>query len=275
MTNKCFVGTAERTFPQALVYLLETQYGVLGSRRVLEMLAQDVQKLVDEFYPSPERLRPGWMVFTGTRACGPKAHPGQRVGEHELVTIAWPVLLPEDAEFLVNREETLAVRREWLQRRLVRIVEYGATHPQGPVLLTNADLSCMLGIRMAEISALLKKARQETCKPLTTKGYYFDQGAKPSHKDQIIALYEAGLDEAEVARQAQHSPDSVGQYIRDYERVKLLLKKATPVEQIASLISLQLSVVNAYAILIAKFHPELLPVKTDPIVLPNQPKGDI
>ena len=274
MTNQSYVGTAERTFPQALIYLLESQYGVLGSRRVLELLAQDVQHLVEQFYPAPERLSPGWMIFTGTRATGPKAHPGQKVGEHELVTIAWPVLLPEDAEFLANRGEHIQVRREWFRRRLVRILEYGAQHPAGPVLLTNADLSCMLGVRTAEISQLLHDARRETGKPLLTKGYYFDQGAQPSHKDQIIELYEAGLDETEIARQSEHAPDSVGRYIRDYERVKLLLKHTTPVEQIAPLTNLQPSVVKAYAILIAKFHPQLLPANNLPDALANSEKGD-
>ena len=36
------------------------------------------------------------MVFTGTKATGGKAYPGQPVSEHELVTLAWPVCLPED-----------------------------------------------------------------------------------------------------------------------------------------------------------------------------------
>lgn len=275
MTNRGYVGTAERTFPQALIYLLETQYGVLGSRRVLELLSQDVQCLVEQFYPAPERLRPGWMVFTGTRASGPKAHPGQRVGEHELVTLAWPVLLPEDAEFLANREEQVSVRRDWFRRRLVRIVEYGAQHPDGPVLLTNADLSCLLGVRMSEISQLLNEARQATGKPLLTKGYYFDQGAKPSHKDQIIELYEAGLDETAVARQSAHAPESVGRYIRDYERVKLLLKQHTPLERIAPLIDLQPTVVRAYAKLIARFHPELLADHPLPADTLEEKNGDI
>jgi len=274
MTNQSYVGTAERSFLQAVVHLLENQYGLLGSRRVLEMMAQDLRQIVEQFYPAPERLSPGWMVFTGTRASGPKAHPGQSVGEHELVTIAWPVLLPEDAEFLANRDGQIEVWREWLRRRLVRIVEYGAHHPAGPVLLTNADLSCILGVRLSEISRLLNEARQATSKPLLTKGYYFDQGAQPSHKNEIIELYETGLDETQVARQSGHAPESVGRYIRDYERVKLMLKHATPVGQIAPLTGLQPNVVKAYVILIAKFHPQLLPAGYPSETLAVSEKGD-
>ena len=93
MSSQAYVGTAKRTFQQAVLYLLERDYGLLGSRRVLELLISDLQRLVEQFYPAPDRLSSGWMVFTGTKANGRKAHPGQSASDHELVTLAWPVLL--------------------------------------------------------------------------------------------------------------------------------------------------------------------------------------
>ena len=49
MSTQEYVGTAERTFQAGVVYVLETDYGVLGSRRVPEMLARDLQTLVEQF----------------------------------------------------------------------------------------------------------------------------------------------------------------------------------------------------------------------------------
>ncbi len=118
----------------------------------------------------------------------------------------------------------------------------------------------MLGLTTVQVSLLLKEARQRTGKALPTKGYYFDQGRRPSHKAEIIALYEQGLDEVEIARRTQHAQSSVGRYIRDYERVKLLLKRAIPVEQMAQLIEMQPSVVDAYVKLVGQYHPDLSPV---------------
>ena len=92
----------------------------------------------------------------------------------------------------------------------------------------------MLNLSTVQVSQLLKAARQATGKPLLTKGYYFDQGMRPTHKHEIIALYEAGLDEADIARQSQHEPSSVGGYIRDYERVKLLLRRYRKTRDILS-----------------------------------------
>lgn len=261
MSSQAYVGATKRTFKQAVLHLLETDYGLLGSRRVLELLSDDLQRLVEQFYPAPERLSSGWMVFTGTKADGSKPYPGRSAGDHELVTLAWPVLLPEDVQLLAARPKgtnAKQARQTWYRQRLIRILEYGYSHPNGPVLLTLADLSLMLGLTTVQVSQLLTEARRTSGKPLLTKGYYFDQGMRPSHKDEIIALYEAGVDEADIARLTQHAPSSVGNYIRDYERVKLLLRHHILVERLQQLTGMQPNVIKAYVGMVYQYHPELV-----------------
>jgi hypothetical protein len=265
--SEAYVGTAQRTFSQAIVQLLETSYGLLGSRRVLDLIARDIKALAEHFYPAPERLHSGWMVFTGVKASGQKAHPGQSGADHELVTLAWPVLLEEDLDTLVSMPKGKAgrhARQILLQKRIARIVEYGWQHADGPVLLTLADLSAMLSLDTPTVSDLLKAARKTTGKPLLTKGYYFDQGRRPSHKHEIIALYEAGVDEADIAHQTQHEHSSVGRYIRDYERVKLLLKSQTTIERIVYITEMQASVVKDYIGMVYQYHPDLVPEQVSP-----------
>src|SRR3989304_2672336 len=150
MSGQAYAGTAGRGFRQAVIQLLESQYGVLGSQRGLDLRAEDLERLVEQFYPARQRVSSGWMVFTGTRASGGKAHPGRRVGEHELVTLAWPVLLAGDVQELAqgvpDGAENQPARRGWLERRLTRIVEYGFQHPHGPGVLALAGLGAMLGL---------------------------------------------------------------------------------------------------------------------------------
>lgn len=261
-SSQAFVGTMNRSFSQAIVHLLETSYRLLGSRSVLELIARDVKALAEQFFPPQERLRPGWMVFTGVKATGQKAHPGQSGAEHELITLSWPVLTADDLQVLSTAPVGQAgqqARHTLLCQRIARIVEHGAQHPEGPVLLTLADLGAMLNLSTVQVSLLLKEARQVTGKPLLTKGYYFDQGVRPTHKDQIIALYESGADEADIARQTQHESKSVGQYIRDYERVKLLLKTDATADRIIYLTGLQPNVVQAYTGMVYQYHPDLVP----------------
>lgn len=266
-SRQAYVGTAQRTFGQAVIHLLETSYRLLGSGRVLDLIAHDVKELADQFYPLPDHLQSGWMIFTGVKATGHKAYPGQSAADHELVTLAWPVLLAEDLEKLATRPQGKSRRQaqlDLLQQRITRIVEHGLHHPQGPVLLTLADLAAMLSLDTVQVSQLLSAARKATGKPLLTKGYYFDQGMRPSHKDQIIALYEAGLDEVDIARQSQHQQTSVGKYIRDYERVKLLLKSQESIKRIVYITGMQPNVVKAYAGMVYLYHPDLAPQQVSP-----------
>lgn len=257
-SGQAYHGCTQRTFKQALIGMLEKDYGLLGSRRVLELLATDVEALAKQFYPQPEYLANGWLVFTGTLATDTKVHPGYRAGEHELVTISWPLITSEDIETLSNLptgEAGRKAKRKLYKQRLLRLVEHGLNHSEGPVLLTLADLSLMTGLSTVKVSKYLSELREETGKPLPTKGYHFDQGMRPTHKREVIALYEAGVDEADIARRTGHSQSSVGHYIRDYERVKLLLSHGTPPEQIPTVTMMQPNVVRAYVELINEYHP--------------------
>jgi hypothetical protein len=260
MSSQSYVGTAKRGFKQAIVHLLETEYALVGSGRIAQMLAEDIEELVSQFYPSPQHISSGWMVFIGTKATGGKAYPGQPVSDHDLVALTWPVCLPEDVAALANMppgNEGKKARLKLLQQRAIRLIEHGLNHAQGPVLLTLADLSVMLGIDTVRVSKMLTQARKETGKRLPTTGYYFDQGMRPTHKGDIVDLYEQGLDETEIARRTQHAQSSVGRYLRDYERVKLSLRRNIPPSQIADVTGLQPGVVKAYLKLTYKYHPNL------------------
>ena len=260
MSGQAYVGSSKRTFATALGNLLAKEYSLLGSRRVRQMIVEDVLALVEQFFPPAERMRPGWVVFTGTKASGKKAYPGQEGGDHELVTIAWPLMLPEDVETLMEAPPGKLgnqVLQNLLLRRLVRLVEHGLHHERGPILLTQADLSLLLGPGTSQISQLMAQARQETGKPLVTKGYYFDQGMRPTHKAQIIALYEVGVDEAEIAQRTHHSQQSVGHYIRDYERVNILFERQIALVEMAPLTGMTPGVVKAHWKLLQQHRPDL------------------
>ncbi len=79
MSTQSYVGPSKRTFKQAVVHLLETGYALVGSGRIAQLLADDIEELVSQFYPSPQHISSGWMLFTGTKATGGKAYPGQPI----------------------------------------------------------------------------------------------------------------------------------------------------------------------------------------------------
>jgi len=87
MAGQAYVGTTKRSFYAAIFHMLENEYSILGSHRILELLANDLQNLVNEFFPPAERIAPGWMVFVSTKATECKARVEKNIINSELVGI--------------------------------------------------------------------------------------------------------------------------------------------------------------------------------------------
>ena len=73
-----YASIEKRTFQAALIYLLETEYRIVGSQRLLKILAEDVEALVEQFYPPSERAKSGQLIWSCTGDDGQKAQPGKR-----------------------------------------------------------------------------------------------------------------------------------------------------------------------------------------------------
>ena len=57
MSSQAYQGRSKRTFKQAIVHLLETEYGLVANGRIADLLAEDIHAMAETFYPPAERLR--------------------------------------------------------------------------------------------------------------------------------------------------------------------------------------------------------------------------
>jgi hypothetical protein len=112
----------------------------------------------------------------------------------------------------------------------------------------------MLGIDTSIVSGLLEEARKSTGKTLPTKGHYFDQGMRPTHKEMIVDLYEQGHDELAIAQRTDHAQSSVGRYLQDYTSIKLLYQRNISAEEIVHILGLQPNVVSTYISFVEKYQ---------------------
>ncbi len=252
-----YASIEKRNFRTAFIYLLETQYNLLFSRRILNILAEDVEELLAEFYPKTERVSSGQLIWTCTGDDGQKAQPGKAAESYKTTTVVLPLIEPEDIQAQLeplgkgkgkNRQQARH------KRQIERIVK--SAFEQGG-LLTQAELSMILGISSTSVRKYVREIETETGQPLPLKGYKMDQGSRPTHKGDIIRLYEQGLEPPDVARQTHHSLKSVERYLKDYERVRMLLKQNLSVEEISAIIGRGQSVIKEYIAQAQHFHPEL------------------
>lgn len=258
-TNQ-FASIEKRTFESALVHMLETEYGILGGRRILQLLAEDVKALVDASYLATERLQFGQIVWTCTADEGKKAIPGKRTEDYKSVNVVLPLLTREDLQdWTTSNLSHMHIKahvdaRE--QRRAVRLVK--AAYAQGG-LLTLAELSALLNHNYKHLGELLRRYEQETSEHLPLKGDRMDQGSRPTHKAEIVRLFEQGLQPPDIARETSHALKSVERYLKDYDRVRLLLQQGLSVAEISAMIDRGQRVVIEYVKIIELYHPNIWP----------------
>jgi hypothetical protein len=87
-----------------------------------------------------------------------------------------------------------------------------------------------------------------------------DQGSRPTYKGVIISLYEQAMEPPDIARETGHNLKSVERYLKDYERVRMLLKQKLNIEAISAIIGRGKSVVQEYVAKAQVYHPELFEV---------------
>ena len=246
-----YASIAKRSFESALMRLLQEEYRFLGGPRIQQMLVEDVQQLLEEYYPNTDQTASGTLIWTCTADEGKKAIAGKPAEEYKTATVRLPLVTKED---LAGRTERREGAHEREKRLVVRLLKSAAE--QGG-LLTQAELSVILNRRCQQISHYIQEWQEDTGEMLPLKGYKMDQGASPSHKVQIVRLFEQGKAPPDIAHESSHSLKSVERYLKDYERVRMLLKSGNDVNAISVMINRGRKVVLEYVKIAQEFHPEL------------------
>jgi hypothetical protein len=249
----------KRNFRSAIIKLCEESYKILGSRKVLTMLADDIVELHREFYPEVEQHGMGWIVWRTTQADGKKPAYGTRAEDYQIKTVVLPLVTEEDVEARMVGKQGKAngnyiKQQERDMRVMVRLIK--SAYQQGG-LLSGAEVSVLLNRSLTTISRYLKEYQENHKEVLPTKGNILDQGSSPSHKGIIIDLYEQGYPEVDIARLTTHNIESVGRYIKTYKDVLFMLEKGFNVMEMVRVTGRGRSTILQYRKLAYLYHPEL------------------
>jgi len=97
-TRDRYESINKRNFHSGIINLLEREYKVLGSRKVLEMLADDIENLHREYYPGKDQVGFGEIIFTTTKDDGQRQSYGKKTEDYAAVTLSLPLITKEDVE---------------------------------------------------------------------------------------------------------------------------------------------------------------------------------
>lgn len=246
----------KRNFRSALINLLESEYKILGSRKILSMLAEDIEQLHSEFYPSRNEVGIGEIVFRTTKDDGQRPNYGKKTEDYNSVTVVLPLVTEEDVENRIyyrngNKNSNYKHCRKREIQTMIRLLE--SAKEQGG-LLSGAELSVLLNRGLNTIQKYLKAYINETGKIPPLKGYVMDMGSLPTHKAIIISLYEQGMSPADIVLKTSHSQDAVDRYIKQYEQIRKLIKRGLTETEIKDITRRSIKVVREYIALYQDLH---------------------
>jgi hypothetical protein len=257
-TRDRYESINKRNFHQAIVNLLENEYKILGSRKVLDMLADDIENLHREYYPASNQVAIGEIVFRTTKDDGRRQSYGKKTEDYAAVTVVLPLITKDDVERRIyykkgDRNSNYKHREARDIETMVRLIK--AAKAQGG-LLSGAEISVLMNRSLSSIRKYLDAYREKTGEILPLKGYVLDQGSLPTHKGIILSLYEQGISPADIVLKTGHSQDAVDRYIKHYTQVKKLIRKGMDEESIKEITGRTMKVVREYIKLNHDLNPE-------------------
>ena len=252
-----YESITKRNFHTAVLNLLESEYKILGSRKILDMLADDIENLHREYYPGKDNIGFGEIVFTTTKDDGQRQSYGKKVEDYATVTVVLPLITKEDVDRRVyfkkgDRNSNYKHREARDIETMVRLLK--SAKAQGG-LLSGAELSVIMNRSLTTIQKYLAAYIEKTKEILPLKGYVLDQGSNPTHKGIIISLYEQGISPADIVLKTSHSQEAVDRYIKQYDQIKKLIRKGIDEIGIKEISGRSMKVVKEYIKLYKDLNP--------------------
>jgi hypothetical protein len=250
---------AKRDFKRALIRLLEQDYKILGSQRIILMLADDLEQLHQEYFPERNRLQFGDIVWQTTKDDGQRQSYGKKTEDYAVQTVVLPLIRKEDIEqrIFYRRGERNHTWQHTTARKMVQLERVVKSAKAQGGLLSGAEVALLLNLSLTTMGRYLRTYYERRKEVLPMKGYVLDQGSNPTHKGIIIEMYEQAVSPADIVLKTGHTQVAVDRYIKGYDQVLALSRKKHDAVSISQITGRSINVVRQYLQLVKDFHPEL------------------
>lgn len=256
-----FASIPKRSYRHSIMHLLENNYKLVGSHKVIQMMADDIVELHKEYYPETSTVGSGSIVWQTTAATEKKPSYGKKVEDQKVKTVILPMVTAKDVEYRMRSHYRIQQKGNNQQKQAQRDVEVmtrlvKSAYKQGG-LLTGAELAVLMNRSLSAVGRYLKMYHETHDDILPTKGIILDQGSRPTHKAPIVNLYEQGIPDPDIARLTNHTIELVGHYLRAYKNVKMMMEKGFDLMEMVRVSGRSKSTITQYRDLVYQYHPEL------------------
>lgn len=234
--KKSYASMKHKSFRQAAIQMLENDFGIIGSGKILDLMVNHILELIEKYMP--DKIIPGQIMISAISKDAPKGHHRGVKGLPQ-VPIQLPIIDENIIGRYVNNEKSRVIRKEYA------ISLFKEAYNQGGVL-SSADVALILKMSEGTISKYVRDYMAGNEEIVPTRGFIHDIGPSISHKGIIVGRYLKGELPDKVARATNHSQQAVDRYIKDYERVKICIKKNMDTSFIKSATGMSKKLINKY-----------------------------
>jgi hypothetical protein len=230
----------KKGFKSALDGFFRENVPQLGGALTRAPVVERIYQMVEEYFPSTERLKMGQMIWYAVDEAE-KAGYGKSLQNSKLRPVILDILHETDIEDVLQ-----GVRKRERQKK-VAVRLFTQSYEQKGVL-TNADVGSMMRLSPVTVSGYIREYEKQSGKIIPRRGTIHDMGRTLTHKRIICQKhFLEGKSVEQTARETYHSPQAVVRYANDFMRVRECLKEGWGVERIAYTTGLSKSLTQEYA----------------------------
>jgi hypothetical protein len=243
---KHYSSAHDRFLKPAIVNFFEREFCGMFGPVVRENIADALIDLFNSLCPESSRLKPGQIVWN---ALDKRTRADSQNRRYKPVILS---LVTDDDVSMFEKGSSVSMIRKNVIARMIR-----EACQQGAVLSTR-DLSLLLVSSSAYLSQLRIEYEKEHKTILPHTGVIHDMGTTLTHKRIIVYKHIVEKkDPSVVARETNHSQLAVDKYIKDFYRVKTLVKDKKDVDFIHHTTNISRHVINQYLQIINNYVKEL------------------
>lgn len=234
-----------KNFAGALEAFLAQECPAVGGLRTRQVLVQEIQTMVAQFFPSTSHLQPGQIQWT-TVAADERASFGKSMQQTQLTSVILDLVRAEDIRERAEGKRLRELKQEATARLFTQAYEQKGC-------LTQAEVGILLKICPQTVSKYVREWEKEHDGLLPRRGTLHDMGPTLTHKRQIVfKLFHEGKSVEQVCRETCHSPEAVHRYITGFKQVLLCQRKGLSVEETAFAVKHSARLVSEYRELITE-----------------------
>ncbi len=237
--NTAYIGTSQKGFTPALKQLILREFPSLMGPKVADLFVSEVEKLIEQYYPKKDKIGHGQCLWYAV-AKDEKPSYGKRMEDTRLVPVILNLITNDEIKLLLEGQ-SLFKRRKQIIARL-----FNEAEQQGGVL-TEADVSLIIGRSIVTISKLTKAWEEEKQVVLPRRGTLHDMGRSLSHKKLICrkrVIEKKSTDQ--IARETNHTHEAVEIYTNALKRVSYCLRKGLTAREASFVTSMSENLTNEY-----------------------------